>query len=64
MFWKVVAAIDGRIDRAGEKGTADRAEGRTRRRKKVRGMVGAVVWLEMQAINKKLELRTSTRVGG
>jgi hypothetical protein len=64
MFWKVVAAIDGCIDRAGEKGTADRAEGRTRRRKKVRGMVGAVVWLEMQAINKKLELRTSTRVGG
>lgn len=40
LFWKAEAAIDGRIDRAGAKGTAERIEGRARRRKSVRGIMG------------------------
>jgi hypothetical protein len=52
LFWKAVAAMEGRIDRAGANEAAERTEGRARRRKNVRDMVRAVVWLEMWAMDK------------
>jgi hypothetical protein len=52
LAWKAEAAIDGRIDRVGARETAERAEGRARRRNNVRGMVGVVVWLEVLVSGK------------
>ena len=52
LCWNAVAAIEGRVDRTGANGAAERTEGRARRRKNVRDMVGAVVWLELSAMDK------------
>jgi hypothetical protein len=52
LFWKATAAREGRVDRAGANGIAERTEGRARRRRNRRDMVGAVVWLEMLALDK------------
>ena len=55
--WKAVAAIEGRIDRTGTREVKEKADGRTRRRRNVRGIVGGVVGLRRWS---KTKVRDST----
>jgi len=55
--WKAVAAIEGCIDRTGVNETKETADGRIRRRRNVRGILGGVVGLRCWS---KTKVRDST----
>ena len=52
VFWKAAAAIEGRKGRAGTNCDVEMRDGRTRRRRNVRGMAGGAKWWSGFAVPK------------